>query len=126
MLHAGGRHRMWMGFSRVVDLVATSGQMRVVLVIAAEVRIHTFGAIDVGMMILLVFMIWSEHLMLMLTVFLAYKAVIQDGGLVRGCKGVSMLQNCPLASLHMWYWCSEISTAIILSCVIPRYLVFMS
>ena len=49
----------------------------------------------------------------MLAVFLAYKDVIQDGGLVRGCKGASMLQNYPLASLHMQNWCSESSTAII-------------
>ena len=64
--------------------------------------------------------------MLMLTVFLAYKAVIQDGGLARGCKGALMLQNCPLSSLHMKNWCSEISTAKILSRVIPRYLLFKS
>ena len=117
---------MWIGFHSVMDLVVTSEQIRVIPVFSAEgaeVIIHTFGAIDIGIFILLVFLIWSEHFVLMLVVFLAYKAVIQDGGLVRGCKGVLMLQNCQLTSLHMWNWCSEISNAIVLSCVIPRYLV---
>ena len=74
VLHVVGRCRMWMGFCRVMDLVATLGQMRVIPVVAAEgaeVRIHTFGAIDVGMLILLEFLIWSKHLMLMLVVFVA-------------------------------------------------------
>ena len=74
---------MWIGFFRVIDLVAALGQMRAILVViaeGAEVRIHTFGAIDVGILILLVFLMWNEHLMLMLAIFLAYKAVIQEGG----------------------------------------------
>ena len=81
---------MWIGFHSVMDLVVTSGQMRVILVISAEgaeVIFHAFGATDVGMLILLVFLIWSKYLMLMLAVLLAYKAVIQEGGLV--------FQNCP-------------------------------
>ena len=59
-LQAGGSHRMWIGFCNVMDLGATSGQMRVILFVAAEgaeVRIHIFGAIDVGTLILLVFLI---------------------------------------------------------------------
>ena len=51
---------MWIGFCSVMDPVATSGQMRVILVVAAEgaeVRIHIFGAIVMGMLILLVFLI---------------------------------------------------------------------
>ena len=60
VLHVGGSHRMWIGFHSVIDLVTTSGQMRVIPVVTAEgaeVSIHTFGAIDVGMLTLLAFLI---------------------------------------------------------------------
>ena len=60
VLHAGGSHRMWIGFCSMVDLVATSGQMRVIPAVTAEgaeVSIHAFGAINMGMLILLVFLI---------------------------------------------------------------------
>ena len=77
MLHAGGSHRIWMGFCVLMNLGASSGQMRIIPVITAEgaeVNIHIFGAIDIGILIVVS----------MLTVVLVYIAVIHDGALARG------------------------------------------
>ena len=44
---------MWMGFCTVIDFVVFPGQVRVILVVTvagAEVSIHTFEAIDEGML----------------------------------------------------------------------------
>ena len=87
VLHAGGSHRLWMGSHTAMNLGASSGQMRDILGITAEdaeVSINIFGAINIGMLMLLVFLIWGEHLMAMLAVFLAYRAVIHVGGFARG------------------------------------------
>ena len=46
---------MWLGFCTVINAVVSSGQMRVILVVTAEgaeVSIHTFQAIDEGMVML--------------------------------------------------------------------------
>ena len=87
MLQAGGSHKMWMGFCIVINFVVSPGQMRVIAVVnveCAEVSIHTFEAIDEGMLMLCVFLTCSEHLVEMLAAFLAYKAVMQDGWLASG------------------------------------------
>ena len=52
--------------------------------VGADVSIHTLGAIGVGMVVLLMFLICSEHLCSIPTLFFAYKAVIHDGGLASG------------------------------------------
>ena len=46
---------MWMGFCTMINFVVSPGQMRVIAVVTvgdAEVSIHTFGAIDEGMLML--------------------------------------------------------------------------
>ena len=71
----------------MINFDVSPGQMRLTLVVTvegAEVSIHTFGAIDKGMLMPWAFLICSEHLVLLLAVFLAYKAVMQDGGLANG------------------------------------------
>ena len=73
-----------MGFCTVINFVVSPGQMRVSLVVTvegAEISIHTFGAIGKGILRLSVFLTCSEHLVAMVAAFLAYKAVIQEGGL---------------------------------------------
>ena len=52
--------------------------------VGAEVSVHTFGAIGVGMLILLAFLICSEHLFSIPTLFFAYIAVIHNGGFGSG------------------------------------------
>ena len=78
---------MWLGVCVLMNLGASSGQMRGIPIdtfVGVEVSIHTFGAIDVGMLTLLVFLICSEHLFSIPALFLVYIAVIHDGGLARG------------------------------------------
>ena len=85
----------------MTDLGASPGQMSVTPhgnAVVGEVIIQTFGVIDVGMFILLAFLICSEHLFWMLVLSLAYKADTQVDGLARGRSGVFKLQNCPLIS----------------------------
>ena len=56
--------------------------MSVMAVVTAKdvvVNIHTLGAICEGILILWVFLIFSEHLAEMLAAFLVYNAVIQVG-----------------------------------------------
>ena len=128
-LQAGASHKMWMGFCTVINFVVSPGQMRVipgVTVEDAEVSIYTFGAIDEGMLMLWAFLICSRHLVVMLTVFLVYRAVMQNGGLASSWRGALILQNCPLVFLHMLNWWYEISTAIVSSHLTPRYWVFTS
>ena len=70
-----------------MNLGACSGQMRVIPIDTAEdteVSIHTFGAIDVGMLPSLALLICSEHLFSMPALFFVYIAVIHDGRLSRG------------------------------------------
>ena len=66
VLPAGGSQRMWMGVCVLMNYGAASEQMSVIPVdttACAEVSIHTFGAIGMGMLTLLVFLICSEHLL---------------------------------------------------------------
>ena len=64
----------------------------------AIVKIQTFGASSEGILTSKDFLVCSEHLVEILAVFLAYKAVMQDGGFASGYNGVGMLQNCPFAA----------------------------
>ena len=46
VVHAGGSHKMWMGFFTVINFVVSPGQMSVMAVVTVEVAvvsIHTFG-----------------------------------------------------------------------------------
>ena len=61
----------------------------------------------------------------MSTLSLAYKAAIHVVGFMSGRKGVFKLQNCMLALWQVLNCSSEISTALVLSCVMPKYLLFM-
>ena len=54
-----------------------------------------------------------------------YKADIHIGGFVSGRRGVFKLQNCPLAYWHVLNWSSEIYTALVSLCIMPKYLLFM-
>ena len=86
-LHACGRQRMWMGACVLMNICASSGQIIIIpvnITVGAEVSIQTLGAIGVGMVAPLVFMICSKHLFSIPALFFAYIAVIHDGGLARG------------------------------------------
>ena len=92
-----------MGVCGMTDLGAYPGQMSVIPDATAVVGeiIQTFGAIEVGMLILLAFLICSEHLFWMLALSLAYITDIQVGGLASGRSSVFKLQNCLLAPWHV-------------------------
>ena len=112
VLHAGGNGRMWMGTCVLMNLGASSGQMRVI-------------PIDTAVGAQLAFLICREHLFSIPDLFLAYMAAIHDGGLTSGWRDALILQNCPLAFWHILNWCSKISTAFVSSYVMPKYLLFM-
>ena len=68
---------MWMGVCGMTDLGASPGQMSVIsddTAVVGKVIMQTFGGIDVGMLILLAFLICSENLFWMLALLLAYNA----------------------------------------------------
>ena len=74
---------MWMGVCVLINLGASSGQMRVIPVgtaVGAKVSIHIFGAIGMGMLTLLVCLICREHLFSMPALFFAYNVAIHVGG----------------------------------------------
>ena len=78
---------MWMGVCVLMNLGAASRQMNIISVdtaVDAEVSIHRFGAIGVGMLRLLAFLICSEHLFSIPALFFAYIAAIHDGGFASG------------------------------------------
>ena len=128
-LQAVGRHNIWMGFLTSMNCVVSPRHMRVIAVDAAEgdvVNIQTFGASWEGILTSEEFLICKEHLAKLLAVFLAYKAVIQDGGFASSWNCVGMVQNCLFASWHILNCCGKISTAMASSCVIPRYWVLIS
>ena len=59
--------------------------------VGVEISIQTCGAINVGMLTLLAFLICGEHLFSMPALSLAYKAVIHVGGFASGRRGVFKL-----------------------------------
>ena len=80
-----------MGVCSVIVMGASPGQMSVIPAGTAavyDVIIQTFGAMDVGMLMLLAIFICREHLFRILSLFLAYRADIQVGGLASGSSGV--------------------------------------
>ena len=82
-----GRHNTWMGFLTSMNCVVSPRHMRVIVVVVAKgavVKIQTFHANCEGILPSEVFLICKEHLARMLAAFLAYKAVIQDGGFASG------------------------------------------
>ena len=94
-----------MGVCGMTDLGTFPGQMSVIpdgTAVVGEVIIQTFGAIDVGMLILLAFLICSECLFWMLALSLAYKADTQVGGLASGRSSVFKLQKCLLVFWNVW------------------------
>ena len=52
--------------------------------LGSEISIHTFGTIDVGMLTVLAFLIFSGHLFSTRALFFVYTAVIHDGGFPSG------------------------------------------
>ena len=107
-----------------MNFVVSPRQMSVIGVVTAEgavVKIQTVGASWEGILSSELYLTCNEHLLEMLAVFLAYKAVMQDSGFVRGWNGVGMLQYCPFASWQILNCCGEISTAMVSSSVILRY-----
>ena len=117
-----------MGVCILMNLGASSGQMSIIPVdtaAGAEVNIQTFGVMDVGMLTLFAFPICSEHLFSVLALSLAYKADIHIGGFANGRRGVCKLQNCPLAFWHVFNCSSKVSTDLVSSCIMPKYLLLM-
>ena len=87
-LHAGFSQSIWMGVCSVTDLGASPGQMCVILkatAVVGKVIIQTFGAMDVGMLTLLAFLICREHPFWILYLSLAYTADTCVGGLEVVC-----------------------------------------
>ena len=76
---------MWMGVCVLMNLGASLGQIIIIPVnttVGAEVSIHTFGAIGMRMLALLVFLICSKHFSSIPALFFACIVVIHEGGLV--------------------------------------------
>ena len=87
MWHAGGSQRMWMGDCVLMNLGAASGQMSIIPVdagVGAEVSIHMFGAICMGMLTLLAFLICNEHPFSIPALFFTYITAIHGGGFASG------------------------------------------
>ena len=85
-----------MGVCGVTVLGASPGQMNVILggtAVVGEVIIQTFGAMDVGMLMLLALLICREHLFWIPSLSLAYRADTQVGGLASGRGGVFNMQK---------------------------------
>ena len=117
-----------MGVCGMTDVGTSPGQMSVIpdcTAVIGDVIIQALGAIDAGMLTLLAFLICSEHLFLMRDLSLVYKADIHVGGLVNSRRVVFKLQNCLLTFWHVLNFSSEISTALVSSCVMPKYMLFI-
>ena len=87
VLQAVGNLNKCMGFLISMNCVVSLGQMRVIVVVAADgavINIQMFGAICEGILASEAFLTCNEHLVELLAAFLAYKAVIQVGGFVSG------------------------------------------
>ena len=104
-LHAGCSQSTWMGVCGMTDLGASPGQMNVIpegTAMVGEVIIQTVGAMDVGMLTLLAFLICREHPFWMLSLSFAYRVDTQVVGLVSGRSDMFDMQNCPLAFWDVW------------------------
>ena len=89
-LQAGSNWRTWMDACVLMNTGASSGQMSIIPVntaVGAKVSIQTFGAIGVGMLTLLAFLICSEHLFSMPALSFMYKAAIHVGGFTSDRRG---------------------------------------
>ena len=78
---------MWMGVCVLMNLGVSLGEMIIILInitVGDEVSIYTFGTIDVGMVALLAFLIYSKHHFSIPALISAYIAAIHDGGLASG------------------------------------------
>ena len=107
----------------MTDLGASPGKMNVILestTVVGEVIIQTVGAMDVGMLMLLAFLICREHLFWILSLSLAYRADTHVGGLASGRSCVFNRQNCLLAFWHVLNLSSDISTVLVSSSVLPK------
>ena len=103
-LHAGCSQSTRMGVCGVTDLGASPGQMNVIpegTTVVGEVIIQTGGAMDVGMLMLLAFLICRKHLFRILSLSLTYRADTQVGGLPSGRSGVLNMQNYLLACYEL-------------------------
>ena len=72
-----------MGACVLMSIGVSLGQMSAIpvdIAIGAEVSIHTFGTISVGMLTLLIFLICSEHLFSMPALLYVYNVAIHIGG----------------------------------------------
>ena len=107
------------------ELVALYRHMTVIVdpsVIGVEMKIHRFDATTTGGKVGGVWKTDDQHCTSISLVFLAYRAAVHVGGIVRAWDGASTLQNWPFAWRHVEYCCSVINTACVLSYVIPLYL----
>ena len=76
-----------MGVCGVTDLGASPGQMSMIPecnAVVGEVIIQILGAMDVGMLMLVAFLICQKHLFWILSLALAYRADTHVGGLACG------------------------------------------
>ena len=83
-----------MAFFTLMNFVVSPGQIGVIVVVTAEGAVfntQSFGASCECILTSEVFLICNEHLVEILAVLLAYKAVMQDGGFETGWHGIGML-----------------------------------
>ena len=81
-------------------LVALSGQTIIIVdpsVLGFEGMIHRFEVTATSMNVCGTLDVNKEHCSPIAWSFLAYRAVIHDGGLMRGWNGAFILQNCLFA-----------------------------
>ena len=123
VLHVGCNQNICRGVCGITDQGASPGQMNMIpegTAVVDEVIIQTFGAMDVGMLPLLAFLIHREHLLWILSLSLAYRADTHVGRLASGRSGVFSMQVCLLAFWHVLNCSSDISTALIYQVLCPN------
>ena len=124
-LQAGDSLSMWKGCWRGTVLVTLSGQIIVIVdpsVSGFEGMIQRFEVTATGMNVCGTWDIDREPCSFIAWSFLAYRAITQEGGFMRGWSGAFILQNCLLAWWHAMYCWSVIATAFVSSYVTPMYL----
>ena len=116
---------MWKGYWRGMVLVALSGQVIVIADASLwgfEGIIQRFEVTAIGTNVYGARDITEEHFSFIALSFLAYRAVIHDGGFVRGWNVAFILQNCLFACWQALYCWSMMATAFVSSYVSPMYL----